>query len=113
MTVYPAGTTRPGASNVNYVAGTAVGNRVTVPVSASGQVTLYATAATDIIVDVSGWFTATGGTTGAEFTPEVDPVRICDTRGSNPSGLVPPNTQCNTNIAHPERGQSAGSRHLG
>ncbi len=101
VTVYPTEDTRPGASNVNYVAGVAVGNRVIVPVSASGQVTLYATAATDIIVDVSGWFTATGGTTGAEFTPEVDPVRICDTRGSNPSGLVAPYTQCNTNTAHP------------
>ncbi len=101
VTVYPAGDARPGASNVNYTAGVAVGNRVIVPVSPSGQVTLYATAATDIIVDVSGWFTATGGTTGAEFTPEVDPVRICDTRGSNPSGLVPPYTQCNTNTAHP------------
>ncbi len=101
VTVYPAGDARPGASNVNYTAGVAVGNRVIVPVSPSGQVTLYATAATDIIVDVSGWFTASGGTTGAEFTPEVDPVRICDTRGSNPSGLVAPYTQCNTNTAHP------------
>ncbi len=101
VTVYPTGDARPGASNVNYTAGVAVGNRVIVPVSPSGQVTLYATAATDIIVDVSGWFTASGGTTGAEFTPEVDPVRICDTRGSNPSGLVAPYTQCNTNTAHP------------
>ena len=101
VTVYPAGDPRPGASNVNYVAGVAVGNRVIVPVSPSGQVTLYATASTDIIVDVSGWFTTTGGTTGAQFTPEVDPARICDTRGSNPSGLVAPYTQCNTNTAHP------------
>ena len=54
VTVYPTGDARPGASNVNYTAGVAVGNPVIVPVSPSGQVTLYATAATDIIVDVSG-----------------------------------------------------------
>ena len=114
VTAYPAGTSRPNASNVNYVGGTAVGNRVIVPVSPSGQVTLYATATTDLIVDVSGWFTATGGTTGAEFTPEVDPVRICDTRGSNPSGLVPPDTQCNTNTAHgsPDNPLVAGTSDL-
>ena len=114
VTVYPTGDPRPNASNVNYTAGTAVGNRVIVPVSPSGQVTLYATASTDIIVDVSGWFTATGGTTGAEFTPEVDPVRICDTRGSNPSGLTPPNTQCNANVAHasPDHPLVAGTSDL-
>ena len=114
VTVYPTGDPRPNASNVNYTAGTAVGNRVIVPVSPSGQVTLYATASTDIIVDVSGWFTATGGTTGAEFTPEVDPVRICDTRGSNPSGLTPPNTQCNANVTHasPDHPLVAGTSDL-
>ena len=40
VTVYPAGASRPNASNVNYTTGTAVGNRVIVPVSVTGQVTL-------------------------------------------------------------------------
>jgi Peptidase A4 family/Putative Ig domain/IPT/TIG domain len=99
VTAYPADQPQPVASNVNYAAGETVANRVTVPVSGTGQITLYAAAPTDVVVDVSGWYTAAGGTTGSEFTPEVAPVRICDTRGSNPSHLVTPNTQCNTNVA--------------
>ena len=99
MSAYPAGQPRPLASNVNYAASQTVANRVTVPVSGTGQVTLYSASPADLIVDVSGWYTATGGTTGAEFTPELSPVRICDSRGSNPSDLVSPNTQCNTNVA--------------
>lgn len=101
VTAYPTGQLRPTASNVNYLGGQVVGNRVIVPVSGTGQVNLYATASTDLIVDVSGYFTSAGGTTGARFTPEVAPVRICDTRGSNPSGLAVPYTQCNTNIIVP------------
>ena len=98
VTAYPTGTGRPTASNVNFAAGKVVANRVTVPVSNSGQVTFYAAASTDLVIDVSGYFTTTGGT-GAKFTPEPAPLRICDTRGSNPSGLVAPYTQCNTNLA--------------
>ncbi len=96
MTAYPTGQPRPVASNVNYTAGETVANRVTVPVWSAGQVTLYLGLADRLVVDVSGWYTATGGITGSEFTPEVAPVRICDTRGSNPSHLVAPNTQCNS-----------------
>ena len=100
VTAYPADQPQPVASNVNYTSGETVANRVTVPVSSLGQITLYAAASTDVVVDVSGWYTATGGITGSEFTPEVAPVRICDTRGSNPSHLVTPNTQCNTNVTN-------------
>ena len=100
VTAYPTGQPRPVASNVNYVTSETVANRVIVPVGTNGRVTFFSAAATDLIVDVSGWYTATGGTTGSEFTPEVAPVRICDTRGSNPSHLVTPYTQCNTNVAH-------------
>lgn len=100
ITAYPAGATRPTAANVNYLTNQVIGNRVIAPVNTTtGQVTFYAAGATDIIVDVSGYFTATGGTTGAEFTPEPVPVRICNTRGGNPSGLAAPYTQCNTNTA--------------
>ena len=99
VTAYPAGQLQPIASNVNYAKGETVANRVTVPVSATGQITLYSPVSTDVVVDVSGWYTATGGTTGSEFTPEVAPVRICDTRGSNPSHLVSPSVQCNTNLS--------------
>ena len=85
VTIYPTGTTRPNASNVNYTSDTYVGNRVIVPVSPSGQVTLYATAPTDIIVDVSGWFTAAGGRPGTSSPP-----RWTRYESVTPGGPTPP-----------------------
>ena len=73
ITAYPCDATRPLASNVNYVAGQVVANGVIAPVSASGQVCLYSSVATDIIVDLAGWFP------GDAFTGAT-PKRFVDTR---------------------------------
>ena len=94
LTAFPEGTAVPTASNVNFAAWQTHPNRVVVPLSATGQISLVADQATDVLVDVSGWYSANGGT-GAEFTPEEAPVRICDTRAGNPSGLAGGAAQCN------------------
>jgi hypothetical protein len=57
VTVYPCGT-RPNASNLNYVAGQIVPNSVIAPVSADGSVCFYSYVNTDLIADVSGYFSA-------------------------------------------------------
>jgi hypothetical protein len=82
FTVWPRGNTRPTASNVNFVAGQTVPNRVQVPVGTNGQVSIFNPAGSvDAVVDVSGYFTdnSNAGATGSQFTP-VTPVRISDTR---------------------------------
>jgi len=82
LTVFPAGTALPLASNLNFVAGQTVPNRVTVMVGAGGQVAIFNSAASvQIIADVSGWFTDSTipAATGSVFTG-VTPVRILDTR---------------------------------
>jgi streptogramin lyase len=98
LTAYPQGGTLPFASNVNYTAGQVTANRVIVPLSTigstPGMVTVYSSAQANVIVDVSGYYTAAGGT-GAQFTSEGAPVRICDTRPNNPSKLVGAYNQCN------------------
>ena len=73
ITAYPCDAPRPLASNVNYVAGQVVANGVIAPVSASGKVCLYSSVATDIIVDLAGWFP------GDAFTGAT-PKRFVDTR---------------------------------
>ena len=85
VTVYPttAGTcgAPPHSSTLNIYANTALGNRVIVPVDASGNICVYNAEGTiDLVMDVNGWF-GTGGeaTAGALFYP-IAPVRICDTR---------------------------------
>jgi len=94
LTAYPQGSSAPTASNVNFLAHQTVANRVIVPVSATGQISLYASQGTDVLVDVSGWFSTAGGT-GAKYTALGAPARICDTRSGNPSGLAGGQAQCN------------------
>ena len=85
LTVYPASCSSCGApphtSTLNITANSALGNRVIVPVDASGNICVYnAQGSIDFVMDVNGWF-GNGGeaTAGALFYP-VAPVRICDTR---------------------------------
>lgn len=82
LTVYPAGVSRPSASNLNWTAGATVANRVLVPVGAGGQISLYnQNGSADVVVDVDGFF-STGTLTGGNpslFTA-IDPVRVLDTR---------------------------------
>ncbi|HWL43076.1 MAG TPA: hypothetical protein VNQ73_09040 [Ilumatobacter sp.] len=55
VTLYPCGT-RPTTSNVNYSsAGVVRANNAMTQLSANGTVCLYTKAATDIVVDVTGW----------------------------------------------------------
>jgi bacillolysin len=56
VTVYPCGT-RPTASSLNYVTGQVVPNAVITPVSSTGEVCFYSSAATDLLADINGWIT--------------------------------------------------------
>ena len=86
LTAWPAGTTQPLASNLNFTAGATVPNLVTVAVPASGQVSLFnAQGTADVVVDVEGYYAAPSGTAG--LFNGLNPYRVCDTRAGNPSGL--------------------------
>lgn len=79
VTVSPAGGTRPKASNVNYLAGQTISNKVIAKVGTSGQINLFAYAGCPhLTVDITGWYeggpAATGGLEG------LTPVRLLDTR---------------------------------
>jgi hypothetical protein len=80
VTVFPAGAPRPNASSANFLAGQTVANRVIARVGQGGQISFFNSGGTiDIIVDVSGWFTGTGGGSGSPFVTGM-PVRIFDSR---------------------------------
>jgi hypothetical protein len=98
LTVFPQGSTKPFVSNLDYTAGLVTANRVIVPLSTSGAtpgyISVYSSAGADVVVDVSGYYTAATGT-GSQFSAEGAPVRICDTRSGNPSNLSGSAAQCN------------------
>ncbi len=75
VTVFPAGTARPNASNLNFLAGQTTANLVVAKVGASGQISLFNLAGTThVIVDIVGWFPST-----ADFA-SMTPARLMDTR---------------------------------
>ena len=78
LTVWPCGAEQPGTSNLNYRAGQVVPNLVLSKLSAEGKVCLFASGTTDLIADVSVWFSA-----NSPYVPLV-PERILETRGATP-----------------------------
>ncbi|MFI5285603.1 MAG: putative glycoside hydrolase [Candidatus Dormibacteria bacterium] len=89
LTIYPNGTGRPTASNLNFAAGNVTANLVTTVLGQSGtsdanrEVNVYnAMGTVNVVADVEGYFAAGASTdpTG-EFHP-MAPVRVCDTRSS-------------------------------
>ncbi|MEY2444328.1 MAG: hypothetical protein QOE00_908, partial [Ilumatobacteraceae bacterium] len=76
LTVYPCGSARPWASNLNFVAGQTVSNEVMVQPGVDGMVCAYTTAATHLVVDLDATYDASGL---ERFTALV-PGRLADTR---------------------------------
>jgi hypothetical protein len=77
ITVFPCDRPIPTVSNVNYdPANPVVANLVTVRVSSAGQVCFFASASTNLVVDVQGYFAPHNAVT---FT-SVAPQRVLDTR---------------------------------
>jgi hypothetical protein len=56
VVAFPADVTRPTLSSVNFRAGSQVANAAIVPASAAGEIKLYASLSTHIIIDVNGYF---------------------------------------------------------
>lgn len=79
-TVFPCGSARPLASNVNFSPGVDVANQVTAKVSSSGFICLYTSGRAHLVADLFGWYTATVPTTPGHYYKQLTPARIVDTR---------------------------------
>ncbi|MGW0750742.1 hypothetical protein [Streptomyces sp. NPDC002587] len=78
LTVFPGGQQAPSTSSVNFTAGQTVANAVIVPVGPDGRINVRngAWSQTDVIVDVTGYYSADGK---AAYLP-VEPRRMFDSR---------------------------------
>jgi hypothetical protein len=97
FSVWPVGASQPIVSNLNWVAGQTVPNRVIVPLGTGGKVNVYNYAGSaDLVIDVGGWFTdnSNASATGQLYNA-LTPTRICDTRAVQ-AGLIAAN-ECNHN----------------
>jgi len=82
VTVFPCGGPVPTASSLNFAAGQTISNAVTAAVGTGGAVCVFSFVATDVIVDVVGWFPP-----GSGFVAGV-PARVLETRSGQPVGTV-------------------------
>ena len=81
LTIWPTGQTQPYVSTLNSQNGAILANAAIVPAGSGGSVTVYVTDATNVIIDINGYFAPPGGSALA-FYP-VTPCRIADTRNAN------------------------------
>jgi subtilisin family serine protease len=89
LTAFPTGTSLPLASNVNFIKGETVPNLGVIQLGSTGGMSIYnSSGSTQVIVDLQGYFTMAGDTSGSRFFPLVD-HRILDTR-SNLDGFYSP-----------------------
>lgn len=75
-TIYPCSTARPTASNLNFRAGVTVANGVIAKIGTGGTVCIYVDNATNLLADVSGFFTS-----ASPYAP-LTPARLLDTRAN-------------------------------
>lgn len=75
--MFPAGSSRPGTSNLNFRPGQTVANSVVTRVGTNGAISIFnMNGAVDVIVDVGGWFPSGGQYRSAA------PARFMDTRAT-------------------------------
>jgi hypothetical protein len=81
LTAWPSDQPQPTVSTLNDNTGTTAANAAIVPAAANGDISVYVTNSTDVIVDISGYF-APPGQGGYSFYPAA-PCRAYDSRNNN------------------------------
>ncbi len=73
-TVFPCGSPKPTASNVNFATGATVANLVVAKLGVGGQVCIFTSQSTQLVVDANGYFPALTGYLA------LNPARLLETR---------------------------------
>ncbi len=105
ITTYPAGQALPLASTLNAPGGAVTANAAIVPAGSGGAVDVYASDATDLIIDINGYFAPPG--VGGMSLYNLNPCRVLDTR--QPAGSLPFSGEEDVNVAASGCGLSAGA----
>ena len=83
LTIWPAGAAQPFVSTLNSLDGRIKANAAIVPAGTNGAVSVYATDATELVVDINGSFVdPLANSQSLAFYP-ITPCRIADTRSGS------------------------------
>jgi hypothetical protein len=78
LTVWPAGQSMPLVSTLNALEGQTLANAAIVPVGTDSAISVYASNATDVIIDINGYFAPPTAPQALAFYPAT-PCRVVDT----------------------------------
>ncbi len=106
LTTWPAGQSQPLVSTLNAPTGTVTANAAIVPAGANGDISVFVTNNSDVVIDINGYFAppAAGGL--SLYT--LNPCRVLDTR--NPPGSPPINGAINVNVTNSGCGAPASAK---
>ena len=93
LTVWPDGQTQPLVSTLNAPTGANTANAAIVPAGNLGAIDVFATNASDLVIDINGYFAPSAP--GGLSLYNVSPCRVIDTR--NPAGSPPFNGALDVN----------------
>ncbi len=80
LTTWPTGQSQPLVSTLNAPTGVVTANAAIVPAGSNGSIDVLATSATDLVIDINGYFAPPG--TGGLSLYNLQPCRVLDTRNS-------------------------------
>ena len=106
LTAWPAGQSQPLVASLNDQTGTVLSNAVIVPAGNGGAVNVFATDATDLVIDINGYFAPPGLGGLSLFT--ITPCRVADTR--NPAGSPPFSSTRDINVTASSCGVPAAAQ---
>ncbi len=95
LTVWPSGQPKPLAASLNAGTGIVTANAAIVPAGADGSIDVFASGATDLVIDIDGYFAAP--TYGGLSLYNVAPCRVLDSR--QPTGAPPMNGVHDINVS--------------
>ncbi|MBI4905015.1 MAG: hypothetical protein HY820_15365 [Acidobacteria bacterium] len=87
-TVWPAGDVRPNVWTIRSTDGQTVANSAIVKAGANGGISVYASDRTDLLIDISGYYTDSTSVIGLAYYP-LAPCRVIDTRAVYRSPVGP------------------------
>lgn len=92
LTLYPADATQPFTASSNYVAGVNRNAPFTVGLSLNGEFNIFTVATTDLVIDVTGYFSAQANDVNGQgllFSSLGSPLRLLDTRAGQSACYTP------------------------
>jgi hypothetical protein len=91
VTVWPSGDPRPNVWTIRSPDGQIVANSAVVRAGSTGGISIFASDATDVVIDISGYFTDDTSIAGYAFYP-MTPCRVIETRSAyrSPAGPFGP-----------------------